>query len=103
MPGFKALPIKTTSTAANLSQVNISRSWSCRTGTHVAVAANISTLLAELKLARKPAKSAVDPAAIPMRAYVFLTRYRSRIETTGKVDDRTVAMIVPARIRFDSS
>ncbi len=52
------------------------------------MAANISTRLAELKHARKMAYIAVNPAATPMRQYVFFTINRMNIENTGKVDDR---------------
>ena len=66
-PAFKALPINTTSTAANLIIISVSCLKSCVEVAYVAVAAKISILLAELKAASIPANSAVKPAAIPIR------------------------------------
>ena len=66
------------------------------------MAVNYLTLLTELKLARNNGKSPVEPAAIPMRPCVFFTIYRTKVERTEEIDDRTVAITAPALMSFDS-
>lgn len=70
---------------------------------YVAVAANISILLAELKIARTAAKTAVNAIVMLIFLIVFFTKYRISIVITGNMDDSTVAKTVLARSSADSS
>lgn len=71
--------------------------------TYVAVAAKISTLFAELKVARTAAKIAVNTSVTQILFSVLSTAERTKIVITGKIDERIVAKTVLALLTFESS
>lgn len=65
---------------------------------YVTVAANISALLAKLQVARTAAKVAVEVIVM----HILLTAQRTKMVTTGKIDDIIVVDIVLAVLTFES-
>src|SRR5437763_14726913 len=100
------VPIKTTWTEANLCARSVQLSnhrFTLRLrrpqifsteerakGTHAAVAAKISTLLAFVVTARANEKTAVKAAIIPSLYDMHVTVYRTAMELTGKTEEITV-------------
>ena len=66
----------------------------------MAVAAKISTRLAEVKVTRTKAKMAVKRTVSPTRRFVFGRMLSTKIVTTGRVDARTVAIMLLALLIF---
>lgn len=62
------------------------------------MAANISALLAKLQVARTAAKVAVEVIVM----HILLTAQRTKMVTTGKIDDIIVVDIVLAVLTFES-
>ena len=60
----------------------------------MAVAAKISTLRAEVNVAKAAAKQAVKAIITPIRRNVLLTKYRTSTARIGRIEERVVAAIV---------
>ena len=99
LPLLLALPIKTTSTATNLSpkQKTLAHGLLCLSGiTYVEVAAKISILFAELNFASMRAKNRVKAAVTPILAFVVRKLFNAKIVSTGNNVERIVAIMVLA-------
>lgn len=64
--------------------------------TYAAVAANISILLACVANARINEKMTVKAHTSPSRISMLLTKYKTRIEAIGAIDETTVPIILIA-------
>jgi hypothetical protein len=104
---LNALPIKTTSIAANLK--NSYRQHDpfsphskihkdANEETYAAVAENISTLLALLKTESKPAKAAVNSIVKPIRAFVDVTLFSANMVSTGTTEETIMETTLLARL-----
>ena len=92
------LPIKTTSTAANLQAISKKGSFEViKEWTHAATAPKISCFFASVKNASAIEKSPVKRMTRPMRTTIILTKYKTKTQTVGSSEDMAAESALLAR------
>ena len=71
-------------------------------GTYAAVAANISTLRALVKIARIEQKMIIKRPTLKSRTSMPSIKYRATMDVTGIVEDRRVTKMVKPAVSFES-
>jgi len=89
VPFVIALPMKTTSTAANLLNISKAVSFQKTGNAYPAVAANTSIVFAIVQYDKTNAKNVVKQSMAPIRFKVVSMRYRPNITIPGKREART--------------